>query len=726
MGNSEADKPDGPSTQAATQLLARIQDGDSSAAEELLPLASDRAAYRAGIAAAAAALRERDVASAERHLQATTAALRGWEWEHLVSCLDQSVMTLRLQSASSVPPALAMWGSAQAWFGGDDRSVHVAIARRPDEGGLSVETFETATGQPIGRWTTDEGIEWAPASPETIYIQTADGRAALRDAVTGGVRHSLPTLAIPNRIDGPVPSAAFGNAEGLLARIRRLSPARTVFSPSGASVVCATGKRVFVLSRQGADIELEGHPETMSSAAFDPSERHVATVGFDRTLAVYDLHEAGRRAWRVANAHHDAILAVAFSPDGQVIATGGQDRVLRLWDAASGTARGQLIGHREPLLSICFRGDGDQILTCSAVEARLWDPRAAADPFVLRLEEPVRSLALSPDGSLLAAGSTDLCLWDAPSGTPVAVLPMPGSIRRLSFARDGSRLAVAGEVDLEIDMRTGLVCESGADARRLYSSAGPFAVRHAERFHVLDTRMGETVGILPGCSRLLHFGPGGRRLAYSCVSNVIVFDLLARRIERQWSLGLGVPFLLSDAVNLAVVAEDLGIAILNIASGRELAVLRGHTGKAKALAELPGGRRLISGADDRTVRVWNLDTLEEVVTLRGHTDTAWEIAVTADGRTIFSASGDRTIRRWSTAPLRDLLRARAEYARLAARLEPVVERLFGRFRDAATVADRLESDDTLNERERQIVLQLVLRKSVFHDEASTSSEHRNE
>src|SRR5262249_59585961 len=47
-------------------------------------------AYRARIAAAAAAIQMHDVADAERQLDAVPPALRGWEWRHLHSRLDDS------------------------------------------------------------------------------------------------------------------------------------------------------------------------------------------------------------------------------------------------------------------------------------------------------------------------------------------------------------------------------------------------------------------------------------------------------------------------------------------------------------------------------------------------------------------------------------------------------------------------------------------------------------
>src|SRR5262249_56658541 len=51
-------------------------------------------AYRARLAAAVAALSNHDVADAARHLDDAPEALRGWEWRHLHSRLDDRIAVI--------------------------------------------------------------------------------------------------------------------------------------------------------------------------------------------------------------------------------------------------------------------------------------------------------------------------------------------------------------------------------------------------------------------------------------------------------------------------------------------------------------------------------------------------------------------------------------------------------------------------------------------------------
>src|SRR5262249_5338149 len=64
-------------------------------------------AYRARLAAAVAALANHDVADAARHLKDAPKALRGWEWRHLSSRLDDSSAVVRLRPGD---PALLLSG----------------------------------------------------------------------------------------------------------------------------------------------------------------------------------------------------------------------------------------------------------------------------------------------------------------------------------------------------------------------------------------------------------------------------------------------------------------------------------------------------------------------------------------------------------------------------------------------------------------------------------------
>jgi len=50
----------------------------------------------------------------------------------------------------------------------------------------------------------------------------------------------------------------------------------------------------------------------------------------------------------------------------------------------------------------------------------------------------------------------------------------------------------------------------------------------------------------------------------------------------------------------------------------------------------PDGKTLASGSKDKTVKLWDVATGKEVVTLKGHTDPVLSVAFGPDGKTLAS------------------------------------------------------------------------------------------
>lgn len=74
---------------------------------------------------------------------------------------------------------------------------------------------------------------------------------------------------------------------------------------------------------------LDGHRSSPRGVAFSPDGMHLATVGGDRMLIVWNV-TTGEQEWSVV-AHAVEAIDVAFSPDGRTLATVGGDGMLRFW-----------------------------------------------------------------------------------------------------------------------------------------------------------------------------------------------------------------------------------------------------------------------------------------------------------------------------------------------------------------------------------------------------------
>src|SRR5262249_2705353 len=107
---------------------------------------------------------------------------------------------------------------------------------------------------------------------------------------------------------------------------------------------------------------------------------------------------------------------------------------------------------------------------------------------------------------------------------------------------------------------------------------------------------------------------------------------------------------LSPDGQLALTGSYHEMLLWDVASGRELRRLVGHTGSVCSIVFLPDGRRAISGSWDCTVRVWDVPSGEALsclttVAKKGEA-VIDDIAVSPDGRFVASAGPYQAVWFW--------------------------------------------------------------------------------
>jgi WD40 repeat protein len=132
--------------------------------------------------------------------------------------------------------------------------------------------------------------------------------------------------------------------------------------------------------------ELSGHRDFITNLIFSPDGRLLASIGFDKTVRVWNVTEGKERyviepegfihqstKGPVTEPIRVPLLAVAFSPDGRILATAGADRLVRLWEAGTGHLIRTMQGHTMSVTALAFSPDGKTLYSAGLDKTvRVW------------------------------------------------------------------------------------------------------------------------------------------------------------------------------------------------------------------------------------------------------------------------------------------------------------------------------------------------------------------
>ena len=164
---------------------------------------------------------------------------------------------------------------------------------------------------------------------------------------------------------------------------------------------------------------LKGHTLALGGLAYSADGMYVATASYDRTAKVWEA--ATGRLVRTIEVPTSRISSVAFSPDSRRLAIGGHEPTT-VWELGDTnrepvTLQGQII-----VRSVAFSPDGLRIIAGSR-NAKVWEAATGRELLTLRGHTKfISSVAISADGQRIITGSWDqtVGIWEAATTNQVA------------------------------------------------------------------------------------------------------------------------------------------------------------------------------------------------------------------------------------------------------------------------------------------------------------------
>jgi WD40 repeat protein len=167
-------------------------------------------------------------------------------------------------------------------------------------------------------------------------------------------------------------------------------------------------------------------------------------------------------------------------------------------------------------------------------------------------------------------------------------------------------------------------------------------------WNLAERRVEKNLPFKPGVSSLA-ISPDGKLLAFTQVNRapqVVKFPSLEPEFTTPETRRGPVAFS-PDGKLLAMNAADFGVYVRELATGKDLPVMKGHAERAPTLAFSPDGKTLAVPGDN-SCRVWNVSNSEEKFTLRhGEHNFISSVAFSPDNQWIFTGASGGMTRIWS-------------------------------------------------------------------------------
>ncbi|MBK9053649.1 MAG: hypothetical protein IPL78_22925 [Chloroflexi bacterium] len=452
---------------------------------------------------------------------------------------------------------------------------------------------------------------------QRIYSGSADSTVLVWDVIT-------------QTVTGP---PWVGHSGGLTHL--ELSPDGTLLASAdavGAIILWATSDTLWPIRST-----LTGHPNNVQSLAFSPDGERLASGGGLDQVLLWDWSDGQPISQTLQHTIPLTlpVSALTLSQDGKLAITGSENGSLRFWDMTSGeVASPSLLGPVGGVTALMISPDGTQVAFGGPI-GTAWLADVAQQQVVTILNghtAPVRDLAFSPDGLLLASVGDDGALvirelvagQGTSQGEPLfATQPWDG-LTQVAFSPDG-QMVVTGDTEGEIVVwsvatRTIISQWSVDDTSAITGLAFAEATTPVAGTEAGSVFLWNLLDPTQPLGHVTYPNPVSDWAFATTATELIALGADGRvtRFDRVTGQRLG-QGTITDPARLVRLSADGQVALLvgegnevqgwDIAAAQPLSFTLQHTGNytanVNAVTFSPDGRTLVSASFNGSINVWD-------------------------------------------------------------------------------------------------------------------------